>query len=67
MQYIVYYTLYACNYDRATFVLLIEGEIDTNHLFKVSSFEDAYKQAEDYIKELDVPATLISLSVNHLK
>ena len=51
----------------ATFVLLIEGEIDTNHLFKVSSFEDAYKQAEDYIKELDVPATLISLSVNHLK
>ena len=49
----------------ATFVLLIEGEIDTNHLFKVSSFEDAYKQAEDYIKELDVPTTLISLSVNH--
>jgi prephenate dehydratase len=53
----------------ATFVLLIEGEIDTNHLFKVSSFEDAYKQVKEYIKELDVPATLISisLSVNHLK
>jgi prephenate dehydratase len=50
----------------ATFVLLIEGEIDTNHLFKVSSFEDAYKQAEDYIKELDVPATLISSTVKIL-
>jgi prephenate dehydratase len=47
----------------ATFVLLIKEEIDTNHLFKVSSFEDAYKQVQDYIKELDVPATLISLSL----
>lgn len=50
----------------ATFVLLMgNGEIDTNHLVKVSSFEDAYKQVQEYIKELPVPATLLSLSVNY--
>ena len=53
----------------ATFLILINGEIETNYLFQVSSFEDAYKQVQEYTKELDVPATLIqislSLNVNH--
>ena len=53
----------------AKFLILINGEIETNYLFQVSSFEDAYKQVQEYTKELDVPATLIqislSLNVNH--
>ena len=53
----------------AKFVLIKNGEIDTNYLFNASSFEDAYNQVQDYIKGLDVPATLIqislSLNVNH--
>lgn len=48
----------------ATFVLLMNGEIDTNHLLKVSSFEDAYNQVKEHLKELPVPATILSLSVS---
>ena len=53
----------------AKFLILINGEIETNYLFQVSSFDDTYKQVQEYTKELDVPATLIqislSLNVNH--